>query len=128
MTAARYDNAAIGAAIALFVTEIVIVAFGFAIVGRAVLDRRALGRFTRVAAASAALWVTAYATRPLGPVPSLVAAGLTFVAIVAALRVLTPDETAFLRSCARRARARTSVIRARVVSLATSGSAGPPSA
>jgi len=128
LTAARYDNAAIGAAIALLVTEVVIVAFGFAMVGRSVLDRRAVGRFARMAAASAALWATAYATRPFGPVVSLAAAGLTFVAIVAALRVLTPEEAAFLRSCARRARARTSVIGARVVSLATSGSAAPPSA
>ena len=126
--AARYDNGAIGAAIALLVTEVLVVVFGFATVGSAVLDRRALGRFARIAVASAALWVTAYATRPFGPVASLAAAALAFVALVAALRVLTPEETAFLRSGARRARARTSLIGARLASLATLGSAGPPSA
>jgi PST family polysaccharide transporter len=127
LTAARYDNGAIGAAIALLVTEVLIVAFGIAIVGSSVLDRRVVGRLARMAAASVALWVTAYATRPFGPVASLAAAALAFVAIVAALRVLTPEETMFLRSCARRVRARTSLIGARLASLATLGSAGPPS-
>jgi O-antigen/teichoic acid export membrane protein len=128
LTAARYDNGAIGAAIALLVTEVLIVAFGVATVGSSVLDRRIVGRLARIAAASAALWLTAYALRPFGPVASLAAAALAFVALVAALRVLTPEEAAFLRSGARRARARTSLIGARLASLATLGSAGPPSA
>jgi O-antigen/teichoic acid export membrane protein len=128
LTTARYDNGAIGAAIALLLTEVLIVAFGVATVGSSVLNFRVVGRLARIAAASAALWVTAYALRPFGSVVSLVAAALAFVAIVAALRVLTAEETAFLRSCARRARARTSLIGARVASLATLGSAGPPSA
>jgi O-antigen/teichoic acid export membrane protein len=128
LTAARYDNGAIGAAIALLVTEVLIVAFGVATVGSSVLDRRIVGRLARIAAASAALWLTAYALRPFGPVASLGAAALAFVALVAALRVLTPEEAAFLRSGARRARARTSLIGARLASLATLGSAGPPSA
>jgi O-antigen/teichoic acid export membrane protein len=128
LTAARYDNGAIGAAIALLLTEVIVVAFGIAIVGSSVLDRRVVGRLARMAAASAALWVTAYATRPFGPVASLAAAALAFVAIVAALRILTAEETAFLRSCARRAGARASLVGARLASLATLGSAGPPSA
>jgi O-antigen/teichoic acid export membrane protein len=128
LTAARYDNGAIGAAIALLATEVLIVAFGVATVGSFVLDRGVVGRLARMAAASAALWLTAYAIRPFGPVASLATAALVFVALVVALRVLTPEEAAFLRSGARRARARTSLIGARLASLATLGSAGPPSA
>ena len=102
LTDHRYGNGAIGAALSLLVTEIVIVAAGFALVGRHVLDGAVLRRGTRVAAASLALWGAAYATSPFGPVISLAAGGACFVVAALLLRAATPAELAVARSQAAR--------------------------
>ena len=102
LTDDRYGNGAIGAALSLLVTEIVIVSVGFAMVGRHVLDQAALRRCARVAAASLAMWATAYAASPLGPLASIVTGGGTFVLAAIALRVATPEERSLLRSQAAR--------------------------
>jgi O-antigen/teichoic acid export membrane protein len=101
-TQARWGNGAIGAAISLVLTELLIAAVGVRIVGREVVAGMS-GRLARAAAASAAMWVAAFALRPAGTTPSLAAGGLTFVAMAIALRVLTPSEVAAVRTRLRRA-------------------------
>jgi O-antigen/teichoic acid export membrane protein len=100
-------NGAIGAAISLLVTELAIVSVGFALAGRAVLDRAAVRRIGLAAAVSAAMWVVAYAARPLGEIASAAAAAVAFVLLAAAVRLVTRDElTGALRAITRRLPAR----------------------
>ena len=105
MTQHRFGNGAIGAALSLFVTELVILAAGIVIVGRGVFEQRMGRRCALVAGASAAAWAVAFATREFGAIPSLVAAAVTFVTLAFALRLLTSEEIAFLRAQVRRATA-----------------------
>jgi len=108
-TEERFHNGAIGAAISLLLTEVVIVAVGIVIVGRTVFDRAVIRRTLLTGVASAAMWGVAYAMRPLGLVPALLAAGVTFVLLAALLRLVTPSELAWLRACFRRVLRRSSV-------------------
>jgi O-antigen/teichoic acid export membrane protein len=102
LTQGRYDNGGIGAATSLLVTEIAIGAIGFALVGRDVIDRRLVRRVALTAGASCAMCVAALATHSLGPVVSLAAAGVTFVALAAVLKLVTPEELAVARRVVRR--------------------------
>ena len=103
----RYDNGAIGAAVSLLLTELVMVAMGIWLVGRHLFNRGLLQRCTLVIASSAAMWAVGYAARPLGFVISTAAGCLTFVGLVAVLRVVTPEEMAFVQErLLRRLRAR----------------------
>jgi O-antigen/teichoic acid export membrane protein len=101
----RYGNGAIGAAVSLLLTELVMVAMGMWLVGRHLYDRSLIKRCTLVIGSSAAMWVVAYLARPLGFVVSTAAGCLTFVALVAALRIVRPDEISFIRERLRRPRA-----------------------
>lgn len=93
----RYGNGAIGAAVALLLTELVMVAVAFWLVGRHLFTRSLIRRCTLVIASSAAMWAVGYAARPLGFVVSTAAGCLTFVGLVAVLRVVTPEEISFVR-------------------------------
>ncbi len=97
VTQHRFGNGAIGAAISLLVTELLIVTVGFAMAGRGVIDRSGARRWGVAALASAAMCGVAFVTRGLGSVPSLAAGGLTFVLLATGLRLATPAEIAFLR-------------------------------
>jgi O-antigen/teichoic acid export membrane protein len=101
-----YHNGAIGAGIALLLTEVLIVAVGLVLFGRQLVGRRTLRRCVPALISSAALWGVAYLLRPYGPVISLASAGIVFLALAHVLRLLTPDEVAFLRAGARRTLAR----------------------
>ena len=92
----RFGNGAIGAATALLLTEVVIVSIGFVLVGRGVVDRRIMRRTALTAFASLAMWFAGIATRPLGTVVSLATAAATFLALVVALRLITPEERALV--------------------------------
>jgi O-antigen/teichoic acid export membrane protein len=98
LTQDRYGNGAIGAAISLLVTELLIVAAGLVLGGRGLMDRGGLRRLVLTAFASAAMWATGFALRPLGAVPSLAAAGAVFVLLAVVLRLVTADEVAFVRA------------------------------
>jgi O-antigen/teichoic acid export membrane protein len=98
----RYHNGAIGAATSLLLTEVVLVVVGFALVGRTVVDARIVRRSALTAFASVAMWVASVATGPLGTVASLVIAGVTFVTLVVALRLVTPEERALVARVVRR--------------------------
>src|SRR6266540_4200142 len=92
LTQNRYGNGAIGAAISLLLTELLIVGAGFALVGRDIFGRNEVRRCLLCAAATAAMCGAFFAARPLGVGPALVLAAATFVVLAAALRIATPAE------------------------------------
>jgi len=92
-----HGNGGIGAALSLLLTEIAIVSIGFALVGRAVIDRQLVRRTGLTALASGAAWAAGEATAPLGWPVSLVAAGVTLVVLAWSLRLVTREEAAVAR-------------------------------
>jgi O-antigen/teichoic acid export membrane protein len=93
----HFGNGAIGAAIALGLTEVLIVGVGFLVAGRQVLTGASTFRWLRTAVAGGAMWAVMYATRPFGFVASAVAGVLIFTALVPVLRLASPDDWAALR-------------------------------
>ncbi len=102
LTQARFHNGAIGAAISLLLTELLIVVFGIAVTGRRVLGRSGLRRLGLTSVAAGAMWGVAYLLRDQGDAGALLAGGLTFVVLAVALRLVTPTEMVFLRQKFRR--------------------------
>jgi len=99
----HYGNGAIGAAISLLLTEIVVVAAGVWLIGRKVFDGGTARRTVLGAAAAAAAWAAAYATGGMvGWVASLVIAVLVYAGVAALLRVFTAGEVALMRNAIRR--------------------------
>jgi O-antigen/teichoic acid export membrane protein len=93
-----HHNGGIGAAISLLLTEIAIVSIGFALVGRAVIDRHLLRRVALASLASLAMWLVATLTAGLGVVVSLTLAGVTFLVLAMALGLASREELATARS------------------------------
>jgi O-antigen/teichoic acid export membrane protein len=93
----HYGNGAIGAAIALWLTELLIVAVGIAVVGRRVLDTKSVWRLGRAVLAALAMAGAMYLLRPFGFVAAAAGGGLVFVGAVVALRVPSADEWAWAR-------------------------------
>jgi O-antigen/teichoic acid export membrane protein len=98
----RYHNGAIGAGIALFLTELLIVAVGLVLFGRGLIARETVRRCVPAVVCSAALWGVAYLLRPEGPVIALGAAGIVFLVLARVLHLLTADEIEALRGMATR--------------------------
>ncbi len=94
---ARWHNGAIGAAISLLVTEILIAGVGIVVVGRHVLGTSSLWRLARVTLAALAMGGVMFALRPFGFVAEVAAGGLVFVGAVVALRVPSSEEWAWAR-------------------------------
>jgi O-antigen/teichoic acid export membrane protein len=94
----RYGNGAIGAAVSLLLTELVILVAGFVIVGRSILDRATVQRPLLATVASVVSWAAAHVVHPFGAIASLGAAGVTFVLLAAAFGLARPDEIAAARS------------------------------
>jgi len=105
VTENRYGNGAIGAALSLFVTELVIVMIGVVMVG-GVFERRMVRRCIVATAASAGMWLVAYVAQPVGTVPAILAGAVTFVVVAAVLRLATTEEIAFVRTKVSRVAAR----------------------
>jgi O-antigen/teichoic acid export membrane protein len=98
LTQNQYDNGAIGAAISLLLTEIVVVAAGIWLIGRRVFDgssvRRAiLGSFAAIASGLAAY----LSEQVVGWVAGAAIGGLVFVAAAALLRIFTAAEIDLMR-------------------------------
>jgi hypothetical protein len=91
-TESAYSNGAIGAAVSLLLTELVMVAAAWLMVGRKIFDRSAVRRCAMAIAASVAMWAAAYTARPLGTPLAVMAGVSTFLILVAALRIVTPKE------------------------------------
>jgi O-antigen/teichoic acid export membrane protein len=100
----RWHNGAIGASIALLITELLIVTVGFVMVGRGVINRRMIQRVFQTALATDAMCGVALALRQFGSLPSLAIGGLTFVGLAIVFRLVTPGEMAFVREQIRRIR------------------------
>jgi O-antigen/teichoic acid export membrane protein len=106
LTETRYHNGAIGAAVSLVITELVMDIVGFLLVGRRVFDRGVIRRLVLVLAASAGMWGVFVALRPLGTPASIAAASATFVLLALIFRVATDEEVAMMRSALARLRGR----------------------
>ena len=103
MTQHRYGNGAIGAAISLLLTEIVVVAAGFWLIGRRVFDGGSARRAALGVVAAAAAGGAAYALGGvIGWFPSLIVGLLVFAGVSAVLRVFTPGEVDLMRQGARK--------------------------
>ncbi len=89
-------DGAIGSAIALLVTEVVIVGIGVAIVRRA-LDASVLTRVARAVVATALMAVAVVAVRHLGLIAQVAAGCLSFPVLMVLLRVLGDEERELLR-------------------------------
>jgi O-antigen/teichoic acid export membrane protein len=98
LTEHRYHNGAIGAAVCLLITELMIVAFELVFVGRRVLSASSLMRVLSATLASGGMWAVGYLARPLGWYVSLPLAGVIFLALAWLLRVASPEERAEIRS------------------------------
>jgi O-antigen/teichoic acid export membrane protein len=96
-TQRHYGNGAIGAAISLILTEVLMDAVGFMLVGRHVFTRSSIRRCALAILASAGMWGAAYAAAPLGSALSVLIGGVVLVALVIVLRILTPEEITVLR-------------------------------
>jgi O-antigen/teichoic acid export membrane protein len=104
-TQARYHNGAIGAALSLLLTELLMDGAGFILVGRRVLDRASLRRCALAVIASAGMWTVAYGARTFGQPVALAAGVATLGILTLALHILTPQEAALVRSAFARLRA-----------------------
>jgi O-antigen/teichoic acid export membrane protein len=93
----HFGNGAIGAAVALGLTELLIVVVGFLVVGRKVLTPASAFRWLRAAMAGGAMWAVMYVTQPFGFVVSALAGALTFTALVPVLRLTSPEDWNALR-------------------------------
>ncbi len=98
MTQHRYGNGAIGAAISLLLTEIVVVTAGFWLIGRRVFDGGSARRAALGSVAAAAAGGAAYALGGvIGWLPALIVGLLVFAGVSALLRVFTPGEIELMR-------------------------------
>ena len=88
-------NGAIGAALSMLGTEVLIAALGVWVI-RAHVDLRMLWRIGRGAAATAAMAVVAWFATPLGLTAEVTAGGVTFATCAVLLRVLSREELAEL--------------------------------
>jgi O-antigen/teichoic acid export membrane protein len=104
MTEQRYHNGAIGAAISLVLTEVLMDGIGFFLVGRHVFDGRVIKRALAACLASVGMCGVALATRPLGTLESLAAGFATFAVLAVALRIVGRDELNLVRSGVARVR------------------------
>ena len=111
-TQSRFHNGAVGAAISLVLTELLMVTIGFFLVDRRIFTRSSWKRFALAIAASAGMWLAAYAARPLGAGLSVLCGVLTLAILVAALRIPSHEELALIRSGVRRLRGRGAALRA----------------
>jgi len=98
LTQHRYDNGAIGAAISLLLTEIIVVAAGIWLIGRRVFDGGSVRRTALGLAAATAAGVAAYLSQAMINWVLAAAIGIVvFAGAAALLRVFTPGEIELMR-------------------------------
>jgi O-antigen/teichoic acid export membrane protein len=88
----RYHDGAIGAAISLLLTELLIVVVAMVLVGRVVLNWRSASRVGRAALAAGAMWGVGTLARPLGGFPAAILGSLTFVLLGWLFRIISAEE------------------------------------
>ena len=98
LTQHQYDNGAIGAAISLLLTEIVVVAAGIWLIGRRVFDGGSARRAALGLVAASAAGLAAYAVPGNDRLVRRCSVGLlVFAGAAAVLRVFTPGEVELMR-------------------------------
>jgi O-antigen/teichoic acid export membrane protein len=102
LTEQRWHNGAIGAAISLLVTELLIVVFGFFLAGRGIFGRAEIRRCVLCALASLAMVGIFYVVRPTGTLIALTAAVAGFAVLAVVFRIVTPAEAEFVKARLRR--------------------------
>ena len=98
LTQSRFGNGAIGAAIAMLVTETAIVLAALRIVGLDVFSRQSALRVGRVAIASVGSVGAAIACHSLGAVATVTVGLAALLALGVLLRTVTTEEVTFVRS------------------------------
>jgi O-antigen/teichoic acid export membrane protein len=98
LTEHRYHNGAVGAAICLLITELIVISAELVFIGWGLLSLSSLVRLMRAALASAGMWLVGFLARPLGWYVSLPLAGVTLVLLAWLLRVAGPLEKEALRT------------------------------
>jgi len=94
----RYGNGAIGAAIALFLTELVALSIGMWLVGRGIFDRSSVWRTALAVGISVAMCVAGIgAQRVAGDIAGLAAAAAVCGLLVYLTPVFTPDEIELIK-------------------------------
>jgi len=91
----RNGNGAIGAAISLLVTEVVLAVIGVVVI-RGCFNRDFLARMGRAAVATAGMGLAVLAARRFGLAPAILVGSIVYPILAIALRVLTQDELAQL--------------------------------
>lgn len=107
VTDRRYGNGALGAAISLLLTELLVVLVGFVVVGSALLNRAALLRCLRMTIACVASCGTAWLLKPFGPVAGIAGAVVVLAGGAVLLRVASAEQIASVRAIVARRRAAT---------------------
>ncbi|HAM20713.1 MAG TPA: hypothetical protein DCQ04_00255 [Actinobacteria bacterium] len=98
----RFDNGAIGGAMATVITEVIMVVAMATLLGRVILTRRLLVRFAKAGTAAVAMLAAVWPLREeVLPVPIAVGA-VTYVGVLILLRAFEPDELELLRGVSRR--------------------------
>jgi O-antigen/teichoic acid export membrane protein len=92
----RYSNGALGAAVSLLITEVLITSGMLVVIGRSLLDLSVFRRLPGVLIASAVMFAINRVSAPLG-LASLALAGFAFTITAIPLRVVTPDERTAIR-------------------------------
>lgn len=94
-----FDNGAIGAAIALFLTEIVVVSIGVALVGRRVFDGETARRTALATGAALVAWAVGYLTeRTVNGAAAIAAAVAVFALLAWTLRLFDAEEITLIRN------------------------------
>jgi O-antigen/teichoic acid export membrane protein len=106
VTEHAYHNGAIGAAISLVLTELLMDIVGLVLVGRHVFARSSVRRCGLAIVASAGMWAAAVATRPFGTLISLAAAAIALIGMTIALRIASDDEVAAIKAAFARLKGR----------------------
>jgi len=94
LTQSRYGNGAIGAAVALALTEVAIAGAAIFIVGRRIVGRSTLTRGLRMAVACGAAWFVSYLLRHTGLIPPMVAGCIALAVLVPVCGGITVQERA----------------------------------
>lgn len=97
----RYGNGAIGAALSLLITEVLIVAIGIRISGYNLLDSASLLRVAKASVAAGAMWAVMMVAAPLGFVSAAALGFAGFIGLSLLLSVPTADELGAVRTATR---------------------------
>jgi O-antigen/teichoic acid export membrane protein len=98
ITQAQLGNGAIGAAISLLVTEVLIAGVGIVVVGRHVIDAASSWRLLRAGFSAGLMWAAMLSTQSWGIVPSSLAGLLVFSFFAVLLKVVTREQRVFAKT------------------------------